>query len=230
MRASRHAGGGACLLGRRRRSDRGSLRAMTRLGWGFAVGALATALGAAVSTFFAAAAEVDAGRRKAESCAPCHGLDGNSTKPDMPSLAGQPLFYLHWQLLLFRDKRRTDPQMSAFAVNLSDRDIAELAAYYAAQKPVPRSAGPVDPARIAAGRRLAQTHHCGSCHAPGFTGHQYAPRLAGLSYEYLVKQLRGFKAQTRGELDGTMTLAAQPLSDEDIEHLARYIASFVPAP
>jgi cytochrome c553 len=171
------------------------------------------------------AADVEAGRRKAETCAACHGADGNATLPLMPSLAGQPPFYTHWQLLLFRDQRRQDPQMSPFAATLSDADVADLAAYYASVKPKSRPAAGGDP-ETSAGRRLAQVHRCDSCHAAELPGPRYTPHLAGQSYEYLLKQLRGFKARTRGELDGaTMTSVAQPLSDEEIETLARYFAA-----
>ena len=93
------------------------------------------------------AADVEAGRRKAEPCAACHGADGNATLPLVPSLAGQPPFYTHWQLLLFRDQRRQDPQMSPFAAPLSDADIADLAAYYATVKPVRRATAGGDPRR-----------------------------------------------------------------------------------
>jgi len=53
------------------------------------------------------------------------------------------------------------------------------------------------------------------------------PRLTGLSYHYLVRQLRSFKAQQRAELDGNMTSSAQPLNDRDIENLAQYIAAIL---
>lgn len=172
----------------------------------------------------ASAADPEAGRRKAEACVACHGREGNSPIPAVPSLAGQPVFYIHWQLILFRDQRRKDAQMSPVAANLSDDDMADLAAYYTAQRPVPVPAGRPDSAKVAAGERLAQVHHCASCHAPAFTGQQYAPRLRGLSYEYLLRQLRGFKAQTRGELDGSMTTAAEPLTEPEIEALAHYLA------
>jgi cytochrome c553 len=173
------------------------------------------------------AADVDAGRRKAAPCAACHGPDGNAIATGMPSLAGQPSIYTHWQLIKFRDGRRKDPQMSPAAARLSDEDMADLAAYYAAQRPRPRPAG-VDPARLADGKRIAEHYHCSSCHRPQFTGHEQVPRLAGQDLTYLVKLIRGFKEKTASDLDGTMTMAAQPLRDEDIEPLAHYIASLGP--
>ncbi len=132
--------------------------------------------------------------------------------------------YTHWQLIKFRDGRRKDPQMSPFAQNLSDADLADLAAYYQAQQPRPRSMA-TDPAKVAAGQRLADLHHCTSCHRPGLTGQQQVPRLAGQDYDYLLRLLRGFKAQTASDLDGTMTMAAQPLRDEEILSLVHFIAS-----
>jgi len=171
-----------------------------------------------------AAGDAEAGRRKAEACAACHGRDGNASVPGTPSLAGQPVFFTHWQLIKYRDGRRKDPQMSPFAKNLSDADMADLAAFYAAQRPRARQAT-TDPARVAAGQRLADVHHCSSCHRPGFTGQEQAARLAGQDYDYLLKMLRGFKAKTASDLDGTMTIAAQPLTDEDIANLVHYLAS-----
>src|SRR5215469_6067133 len=100
------------------------------------------------------AADVEAGRRKAEPCAACHGADGNATIAGTPSLAGQPIYFTHWQLIKFRDGRRKDPRMSPFAQNLSDADMADLAAYYEAQQPRPRPPASTDPAKIAAGKQL----------------------------------------------------------------------------
>src|SRR5215472_9883826 len=175
------------------------------------------------------AADVEAGRRKAEPCAACHGADGNASIAGTPSLAGQPIYFTHWQLIKFRDGRRKDPQMSPFAKDLSDVDMADLAAFYQAQAPHARTAA-LDPAKIAAGAKLADLHHCSSCHRPGFTGQQQAARLAGQDYDYLLKLLRGFKAKTASDLDGTMTIAAQPLSDEDIVNLVQYISSLGTTP
>jgi cytochrome c553 len=173
------------------------------------------------------AADVEAGRRKSAPCAACHGADGNASIPGTPSLAGQPVFFTHWQLIKYRDGRRKDPQMSPFAQNLSDEDMADLAAYYAAQPPRRRSSE-VDAARVAAGRPLADQHHCTSCHTAALTGQQQVPLLAGQDLAYLQKLLRGFRDGTASDLDGTMTMAARPLSPEDVENLAHFLASLAP--
>jgi cytochrome c553 len=187
--------------------------------------------GAAVALLLAAAAapaaDPEAGRRKAQVCAACHGPDGNAAIPGTPSLAGQPVFFTHWQLIKYRDGRRKDPQMSPLAEKLDDADMADLAAFYAAQPPRARPAA-TDAARVAAGRQLADLHHCTSCHRPGLTGQQQAARLAGQDFDYLLRLLRGFKARTASDLDGTMTVATQPLQDDEIVSLVHFLVSLTP--
>jgi cytochrome c553 len=117
--------------------------------------------------------------------------------------------------------------MAPFAANLSDADMADLAAYYAAQRPRSRPAA-VEAARVAAGKEAAARHHCTSCHRPDLSGQQQVPRLAGQDLEYLRRLLRGFKDRTASDLDGTMTMAAQPLTVEEVEALAQFLASLQP--
>lgn len=188
----------------------------------FALGAAVVAV--LVATTAAPAADLEAGRRKAEVCAACHGRDGNATIPGTPSLAGQPVFFTHWQLIKYRDGRRKDPQMSPFAEKLGDADMADLAAFYESQPARGRPAA-LDPARVSAGKQLADLHHCTSCHRPGLTGQQQAARLAGQDFDYLLRLLRGFKAKTAADLDGTMTVAAQALTADDIVSLVHFMAS-----
>ena len=161
--------------------------------------------------------------RKAEACIVCHGAGGNSTDPAMPSLAGQPAQFVSIQLYLFREGNRKDPQMSPMASNLSNADMNELAAYFSRQKPAAPS-HQTAPENAAAGRRLAEQHHCVQCHGPALLGLQHIPRLAGQQFTYLKTQLRRFKARTRADFDGSMTSAAQLLSDKDIEILADYLS------
>jgi cytochrome c553 len=76
--------------------------------------------------------DVAAGRRKALQCQACHGLDGLSKLPDAPHLAGQPERYLVRSLDEYRKGARKNEMMTLVVKDLSDQDIADLAAYYAA--------------------------------------------------------------------------------------------------
>jgi cytochrome c553 len=119
--------------------------------------------------------------------------------------------------------------MTPFAEKLTDAEMADLAAFYEGQTARRRPAS-LDPARVAAGKRLADLHHCASCHRPDLTGQQQAARLAGQDFDYLLRLLRGFKARTASDLDGTMTVASQPLTAEDIVSLVHFLASLGPDP
>src|ERR671927_187966 len=85
------------------------------------------ALGAAA--FSAARAEVDP-----QLCFACHGPNGNSANPAVPSLAGQPTQFITTQLIMFREKRRTDPLMSPVAAPLTNAEISALGKFFAAQQ------------------------------------------------------------------------------------------------
>jgi cytochrome c553 len=80
----------------------------------------------------AEASDIASGRRKALQCQACHGLDGLSKLPEAPHLAGQPERYLVKSLDEYRTGLRKHDLMTLAAKNLSDQDIADLAAYYAA--------------------------------------------------------------------------------------------------
>jgi cytochrome c553 len=188
------------------------------------VALLAVTLSLAAYLPGAPAADVEAGRKKAQACIACHGPGGNSSNPAVPSLAGQPQQFIVTQLIMFRLGNRKDPQMSPAAANLTNTDLNDLAAFFSAQKSTsaPRA---IDPSRAAAGRRLTEQHHCVACHGPALKGQQHVPGLAGQQRQYLRTQLIGFKAGTRFDMDGNMSSAAQPLSDSDIEILADYLAA-----
>ena len=85
----------------------------------------------------AVAADLAAGQAKAkEICQACHGLDGNSQTPDYPKLGGQYPDYLQKALRDYKSGARKNPIMAGFAGALTDKDIENLAAYYASQPPV----------------------------------------------------------------------------------------------
>ena len=95
---------------------------------------LGIAVALSYSATEAAAADIEAGKVKAaEVCETCHGVGGNSTSQDFPKLAGQYPDYLAKSLRDYKSGDRRNPIMAGFAKPLSNQDIDNLAAYYAAQ-------------------------------------------------------------------------------------------------
>ena len=174
----------------------------------------------------AGAADLAAGAAKAVVCMACHGPAGVSQLPNTPSLAGQPDGFLQWQLVYFRSAARKDPVMQPMAAGLTDDDIRNLSAYFAAQKPAPPgdSAG-ADPTQFALGKKLAQEHRCASCHLDSYAGTQATPRLAQQRDDYLLKALHDFKSGARvGGGVAAMADVVQPLGDEQLRALAHFMA------
>ena len=166
----------------------------------------------------AARSEVDP-----QTCFACHGPNGNSVNPAVPSLAGQPAQFIATQLIMFREKRRGDPLMSPIAAPLTNAEISALGKYFAAQPHAMPAKKPGEDV-LSAGRKLAEDLNCVVCHGPALKGQQHIPRLAGQQAEYLRTQLRGFKDGTRFDMDGNMTSAAQRLKPGDVDILAEYLA------
>jgi cytochrome c553 len=161
---------------------------------------------------------------QADSCAACHGPNGNSVIPQNPNLAGQTWRYIYLQLQDFKEGRRSDPQMSPMAKDLSRDDMIALGNWFAAQKPAINQFK-ADSAKVAAGIKVADAVLCAMCHLGGFSGQNEIPRVAGQNYEYVVKQLQDFKNRRRTNDAGNMTSVAGTLSDQDIVNLAQYITT-----
>jgi cytochrome c553 len=171
------------------------------------------------------AADMEALEKKAALCAACHGAQGISSNPAIPSLAGQPKQFITTQLVMFREGNRKDPQMSPIAAGMANAEINDYGTYFTAQAPAAPASSSMDPARVETAQGLVEKYHCVSCHGPALKGQQHIPRLAGQQGVYLKAQLRGFKASTRFDMDGNMTSAAQPLTESDIEILSEYLAA-----
>jgi cytochrome c553 len=172
----------------------------------------------------AMAQDIEAGRTKSQACAACHGADGNSPSGQFPNLAGQTWRYIYVQLKDYKEGRRSDPVMTAMAAPLSRQDMIDIGNYFAAQKAKP-STFKADEAKVRLGRAKADENLCSMCHLGGFAGQNEIPRVAGQQYDYIVKQMRDFKARTRTNDAGNMTSVAQSLSETDIENLAHYLTS-----
>jgi cytochrome c553 len=136
----------------------------------------------------------------------------------MPVIWGQEQSYLMKQMRDFRSGERSSAIMSPIAKGLAEGDLRKIAAYFAAKTwPAPRaSAKPPSPPK-----GIAQ---CQACHQPDFRGGMPAPRLAGLSYEYLAAAMRAFAAEERtNNLD--MPKFMQMLSERERNAIARYLAA-----
>ena len=173
-----------------------------------------------------AQAGMEEGRVKSQVCAACHGIDGNSVIPTIPSLAGQPRQFITQALFMFREGQRKNEQMAPFVSQLSNADLNDLAQYFSAQKLTPPTRKP-EGDTVARGRAVTEKNNCVACHTPTLVGQQHIPRLAGQNKPYLLEQLKAFKASTRADLDGTMTSAAQGLALDELDMLAEYLATFV---
>jgi cytochrome c553 len=91
------------------------------------------ALGACLSLSARADGDIAAGKAKSTTCAACHGADGNSQSAMFPKLAGQNQDYLLHSLKAYKSSKRKNPIMGAQAASLSDADMEDLTAYFAAQ-------------------------------------------------------------------------------------------------
>jgi len=201
----------------------------------------------AVLSVNAFAADAAAGKAKTAMCAGCHGADGNSPAPTAPKLIGQHEKYIAKELKDFVtpvDKGgRASPIMGGMAATLSADDRANVAAYFASQKPPVTAAPAVSDDDLAIGERIYRGGNeatgvpaCIGCHGPKGNGNAGAgwPRLAGQHADYVVTQLQQFRLASqypddsskgrRNDGDGKMMRdVTARLTDREISAVAAYI-------
>lgn len=185
---------------------------------------LALGLAAALHLTGVAAAQTLPLAERIEQCGGCHGEDGNSRLEKIPSLAGQPEFFVMNQLVLMREGVRQIEAMMPFVKDLKDPDIFALAKHFAALRPK-RTDEAVDPALVKRGSEIATARRCASCHLPTLAGQEQMPRIAGQRIDYLVYAMKSYLDDTRTGADTAMTAAIVGLSDADLTALAHYAAS-----
>jgi cytochrome c553 len=170
------------------------------------------------------------------SCAQCHGADGVADSSGaFPRLAGQGAWYLMTALHNFANGARPSPIMGPVAIELTNEDMADLAAYYASLGVVPYAPTPpaghelVSKGEAIATKGLADAGvpACQACHGAGGVGQApLYPYLGGQYEPYLIQQLSDFKSGKRtGDPGGVMRAIASRLSREQIEAVSAYFAS-----
>jgi cytochrome c553 len=157
-------------------------------------------------------------------CFDCHGQNGQSERPDVPSLGAQQAMYTLIELVMFRDKLRITEPMNEMVKGLSDDELRTASEVIAKSRaPEPTSDSP-DPSRIQKGRTLAEQNRCNVCHQPNFQALGNVPRLASQREDYLLKALRGYKSNSRRGYDAQMSEVVYPMKDDDFIDLAYFLA------
>jgi cytochrome c553 len=178
--------------------------------------------------------KAEAGQEKSALCVACHSVDGNSTDPQYPKIAGQHAEYSARHLKLFQSGERDNAVMAAIVTNLTAEDMADLGAYFATQKV---SVGNADETVVARGQLLyrggnAQSHlpSCMGCHGPTGRGNPASkyPAIGGQYADYTKLQLERFRAGTvygkdENANNAIMSQVAKGLSDADIVALSEYL-------
>jgi cytochrome c553 len=180
-----------------------------------AIGIFAAIAAPAITTPAMAADDIEA---KAQVCAACHGENGVPADPKTtPIIWGQQANYLFKELHDYKSGDRKSPIMAPVVTDISLPDLRQLANYFATKPwPAKQAAG-------AAGAPPNGIAQCQPCHQPNFEGGAPAPRLAGLSYDYLAREMNNFADGTRtnnGDMPGFM----KALSKDDRDAMAKYLA------
>jgi cytochrome c553 len=161
-------------------------------------------------------------------CALCHGPEGESASAIYPRLAAQHPDYLQKQLKDFRDGRRKSDTMADMAKDLTDEDIAALAAFFAGKKAGARQPGDADLAAVGKyifhkGNRFSGVAACASCHGENGHGTAQLPRLAGQHPAYVEAQLSGFNKRERTNDNAIMHSIAAKLTELEMKAVTVYI-------
>ena len=163
-------------------------------------------------------------------CIACHAIDGNSSVPANPKLAGQHAAYITKQLKNFKMGLRENAVMAGMVANLTEEDMKNLGYYFSEQNILLSSAkkngvGSIGENIFRAGIKNKGVAACASCHGP--SGHGIPdkyPRLNAQHSEYTLAQLNSFRLELRkNDPDGVMRTIAQKLTEQEMRSVADYI-------
>jgi|SRR6185436_4077001 cytochrome c553 len=163
-------------------------------------------------------------QEKIQLCAACHGPEGNSPDPKIPSIAGQPKLFIETQLVLFREELRKSEQMLPIVRGMKDPEIIKLAEHFSKLPSKGMESGKPDAALLKTGAEKAKALRCGICHTADFGGQNQVPRLAGQRETYLEAEMRAYRDGKRSGGDTIMAAALYGVSDADIRALAHFLS------
>ena len=171
-------------------------------------------------------------------CSNCHGLDGNSTSPNFPNLAGQTELYTVEQLRSFRKHSRSDPAgfeyMWGLSRHLTDEQIDGLASYFATQIPIKQSSEGLA-VQVTSGKVIFDSGipeknipACRSCHGDQGQGNGAFPRLADQHADYLLKQLKVFQRTDERPEGALMKIIAHDLTEANMKDVVAFLQGMSP--
>jgi cytochrome c553 len=173
----------------------------------------------------ASAEAIGRGATLALRCTMCHGARGLS-QADIPNLAGQYPVAIYKELVDFKTGARASAVMAPLVADLSDKDMRDLAAYYAY---LPRVTRPppipeVPPRIVASGAPMRGIAPCGACHGD-LASKPGAAWLAGQPFVYLHTQLAAFASGTRrNDIGEQMRNVARGMTPQEIDAASRFYA------
>ena len=188
---------------------------------------------AAFLAFGAAAGAADLERaRKIVSgrCFLCHGMSGESSSEVFPRLATQNATYIAKQLRDFQTGRRRGSTMNDMTAGLTEAEMADLGAFFAAQKADPHPPSDVELAAVgrylyARGNSFSGVASCAGCHGQNAHGTETLPRLAGQQAPYIEGQLKQFNKRERTNDNAVMHAIASKLTELEIKALSEFLAT-----
>lgn len=188
-------------------------------------------VGVSSSPLVFAAGDISAGKTKSAVCAACHGADGNSPSDMYPKLAGQHASYLYKQLVEFKSGERENAIMAPMVANLSEQDMADLAAFFASKE---TALGAVSEDLLELGKQIYRGGNsesgvpaCMACHGPNGSGMPAAkwPKLSAQYRAYTESQLHAFaNGERHNDPNGMMRDIASKLTEEEIKAVSAYVS------
>ena len=188
-------------------------------------------------TFAASAQEIkgdaQAGANKVAMCMGCHSIEGyQASFPEVykvPKISGQSARYIESALAAYTKADRRHPTMRGIADSLTDQDMADVAAFYAAQGGQGAAAKAHDPSPAVAA--LIQKGACFSCHGEGFAKpiDPAYPKVAGQHADYVYAALKSYQRDASkgmvGRSNGVMAGIAKQFTLQELKQLSSYIGS-----
>ncbi len=197
--------------------------------------ALAVASVTALSHAQEAKGDVEAGKQKIAMCIGCHGIVGyQASFPEVhkvPMISGQSAKYISAALVAYQKGERKHPTMRGIAESLSEKDIADVSAYYE-QHGKTGAELPAKPAREPSVQvaELLKKGACVSCHGDNFAKpiDPSYPKIAGQHADYLFVALKSYKVEKNanvGRGNAIMGGVAKQFTNAELKALANYVSS-----